>query len=143
APGDGTDAEAAAELLATDINNALRKAGVSNITASADSGTLTLTASDGSNIVVEGTTAHSGLTDGTYYGKITLTGTEAFSIGGNNPDKAGLTARTVSGTSRHYGPINVLSAQSAETVLRVVDNALADVNGTRAALGAVQNRFES
>ena len=137
------DAEAAAQLLATDINNALREAGVSNITASAESDTLTLTASDGSNIVVGVTTYNSGLTAQTYYGTITLTSTEAFSIGGDNPDNAGLTEGTVSGTPDPYGPINVLSAESAETVLRVVDNALTVVNGTRADLGAVQNRFES
>src|SRR5690606_1139753 len=45
--------------------------------------------------------------------------------------------------TERYNSVNVLTAEEADIVLFVVDEALRVVNGTRADLGAVQNRFES
>ncbi len=108
-----------------------------------------LEAADGRNIVVTlgGTavTASTGLTAGTTRSTVTLTSESDIVIAGTNPALAGFTADTTAAVeiTEVYGPINVLTATSADVVLRVIDDALTAVNGSRADLGAVQNRFES
>ncbi|HEU4618974.1 MAG TPA: flagellin [Gammaproteobacteria bacterium] len=134
---------AGAGLLADAINAALEGAGNTSVVASVSGTAVQLDAADGSNIVVGGTVANSGLTAATTYSTVNLTSAEAYTIGGNAPDSAGFTAGDAIGTSTSYTAINVLTAASADTVLRVIDDSLTTVNGSRADLGAVQNRFES
>lgn len=137
-------ADAAGALaLANAINTALSGAGISNVVASNDGDAVVLTASDGGNVVVGGTVTNSGLTAGTTRSSVTLSSTSEFTIGGTDPTVAGLTAGAASETQTAYTAINVLTADSADVVLRVIDEALTTVNGSRADLGAVQNRFES
>ncbi len=134
---------AGATALANAINTALTGGGITNVEASVSGTAVKLTASDGSNIVVGGTVTNSGLTAATTYGTINLSSSEAYTIGGANVANAGFTASDGVASSTTYGPVNVLTTGGADTVLRVIDQALTTVNGSRASLGAVQNRFES
>jgi flagellin len=134
---------AGATALAGAINAALEGAGNTSVVASTSAAKVVLTASDGSNIVVGGTVTNSGLTAATTYSTVNLSSAEAFTVGGNAPDSAGFTAGDAVGTSTAYSAINVLTASSADVVLRVIDDSLTTVNSSRADLGAVQNRFES
>ncbi|MBN1238766.1 MAG: flagellin [Gammaproteobacteria bacterium] len=156
--------DAVAGTTAADIDTAigvvadqLEDAGIS-YTGTAAGGDLAFTLEGGENLEVVQSFA-TGMTAGgfaslgalsagndvtdTFYGAVSLTSDESYVIGGNAPGDAGLTAGAASITSTAYDAINVLSADSADTVLRVVDDALTTVNGSRADLGAVQNRFES
>jgi flagellin len=116
---------------------------VTSVVAEVDGTTVNLTAADGTTITVGGTVTNSGLTAASTYSSVTLTSQQAFTIGGNAAASAGLTAGDAAATSSAYTAVNVLSATSADVVLRVIDAALTTVNGSRADLGAVQNRFES
>lgn len=134
---------AGATALANAINSALTGAGVSNVVATTDDDAVILTAADGSNVVVGGTVANSGLTAETTRSSVSLSSMQAFEIAGDDPTVAGLTAGAATEVATPYTAINVLSASSADTVMRVIDDALTIVNSSRADLGAVQNRFES
>ncbi len=134
---------AGATALANAINTALTGGGITNVTASVSGTAVKLTSSDGGNIVVGGTVANSGLTAATTYGSVNLSSSDSYTIGGANVAAAGFTAGDGIASSTTYGPVNVLTTGGADTVLRVIDQALTTVNGSRASLGAVQNRFES
>jgi flagellin len=138
------------------INNQTTSTGVS---ASINStGVLVLTAADGRNITVSGK-------DSTQLGFLSLSGTavnnvhvyrggvqlnddQAFTITSatSNVDLTG-TASTSESVSSGVGTYNVASLTidtqaNAEAALLTIDAALDDVNGVRAAIGAVQNRLE-
>ncbi|HEX6993028.1 MAG TPA: flagellin [Gammaproteobacteria bacterium] len=125
-------------------------------TAVNNGGTITITKEDGSNFeLVETIVDNDATTDQTgtgfgasptgtsYSGKVSLTSAESFTIGGNAVASAGLTQGAATQQQTTYNAINVLQATEADTVLRVIDQALTTVNSSRADLGAVQNRFES
>ena len=90
---------AGAAALAAHINSELTDAGVTNIVASNIGAKIVLTASDGSNIVVGGSTAADGIGNATTRSTFNLTSDEYFTIGGatGGPEKAGLTAGTYNG----------------------------------------------
>jgi len=134
-------AEEAARLLAAAINSKLEGAGKAHIVATAVDDTVVLTAENGANIEIGGTVANSGFTAGTRMGGVSLTSEVGIEIEGD-ASNAGLTGQ-VQRSEESYGAINVRNAQDADIVLRVIDKALTIVNSSRAALGAVQNRFES
>lgn len=134
-------AEEAAGLLAAAINSKLEGAGKAHIVATAVDDTVVLTAENGANIEIGGTVANSGFTAGTRMGGVSLTSEVGIEIEGD-ASNAGLTGQ-VQRSEESYGAINVRNAQDADIVLRVIDKALTIVNSSRAALGAVQNRFES
>jgi flagellin len=123
----------------------------SGVTATADNtGKVTLTAADGRDIALGAgfTAANSGLTGGaTTTGKFTLNSNNAAGIvvSGGNPALAGLTAGTTAPsttlTVNSISSINVLTASGALNALDAIDGALQTINTSRAALGAVQNRF--
>ncbi len=142
----GGDNDAHAANVRAAINAATAQTGVAATGTGADVG---LVAADGRNIVVAlgGTavTASTGLTAGTTRSAVTLTSENDIVIAGTNPALAGFTANTFTAveTTEAYGAINVQTAADADVVLRVIDDALTIVNGSRADLGAVQNRFES
>ena len=131
---------AGATALANAINTALSNGGVTNVVATTDADAVVLTAADGGNIVVGGTVANSGLTAATTRSTVNLTSFEEYTVDGGAA--VGLNGGVVA-TAEAYTAINVRSTEAADTVLRVIDNALTSVNGSRADLGAVQNRFES
>jgi flagellin len=140
----GADADGQAANVRAAINAVSGQTGVTATGTGADVG---LTAADGRNIIVElnGTAAgtNTGLTAGTTRGSVSLTSATEFTIGGTDSSVAGLTDGASGVTNEAYNAINVLTATDADVVLRVIDLALTEVNGSRASLGAVQNRFES
>jgi flagellin len=109
---------------------------------------LTITKADGSNFTIaEGGTDAAGAegllneATGTHRGTVTVTSTgEDLVIGGTNASKAGLTAATTAATGN---TLTVETVEGANALILAIDEALDVVNGARATLGAVQNRFES
>ena len=140
--GQGANTAAAINLLSSQTG----------VTATAsNTGTVTLTAADGRDIVVGAglTAAATGLTPATTNGTIKLDTNNAAGIviSGGTPANAGFTAGTTAPTTTltttAISSINVLTATGATNALSAIDGALSNVNASRAALGAVQNRFVS
>ena len=85
------------------------------------------------------------------HGTVTMTSTSSNGIvyAGAHADRAGLSAagQTVAATTTSsvssIASMNVLTADSATKALAAIDGALTTVNASRAALGAIQNRFTS
>jgi flagellin len=119
---------------------------ISGFTATFGSGNLSITKADGSNFTLaeSGTdSAGEGVagTGATYRGVVNVTSNgEDLVIGGTDPAKAGLTAGT---TAADGNGLSVATVAGANALIEAVDAALDTVNGSRATLGAVQNRFES
>ena len=121
------------------------------VTATADptTGAISLSASDGRNVVIAGTQTNTGLTNGTTRGKVTLSASGvnpvAITVGGSAPGNAGLTAATTSSTltGTAVAQLDISTVAGANAALSSIDSALQTVNSSRAALGAVQNRFSS
>ncbi len=118
-------------------------------TVDGDSGNLVITAEGGRDIIIAQTfgddlTDTQGL-EGTTSGTVALTSDAEIEIAGNDPTVAGLTAGTVEVTETEVEVTgtNVLTTDAADAALTTIDAALTIVNGSRADLGAVQNRFES
>ncbi|MCE3044995.1 flagellin [Legionella sp. 16cNR16C] len=138
-------------------NTALRDAinGVSNQTgviASLNGGDLTLTAADGRNIDIteagtgftagtDGISVTGGDFDGTLRGSLTISATNSISIGGTVAT-LGLNA-AIAKDSLGVDSIDVGTAAGAQSAILRLDSALSSVNSNRAAMGALQNRFES
>jgi flagellin len=145
APAQGTNIAAA-------INAVSAATGVS--ASAAAGGAVTLTASDGRDIVIglagTATTATTGFTAATTHGTVSLAASSPTSnvsivVGGNTPANAGLTATTYAGTvgGTSISNIDVLNVTTAGNTLQAADSALSQVDSIRAALGAYQNRFQS
>ncbi|MRW86028.1 flagellin, partial [Pseudoduganella sp. FT26W] len=135
----------------------------SGVSASANGGTLTLTAADGRDIVLTessaGALASLGLTPGANKGTLTVTeaprpGSHSLRIGGANPAKAGLTAGSTAAVvigppdmqlqdvySPGEPPMDLSTHSGASDALDYLDGKLAEVDGIRAQLGAVSNRL--
>jgi len=139
-------------ILAADMDSALSSA-ASNLTSAGISytgtfagGDLVFTDADGDNVAVTktqtGTTADlASLTAGTKRGTISLSATaKDITISGANVAKAGFTAGTTEATGN---TLDVSTVDGANDLIDAVDAALDTVNGSRATLGAMQNRFES
>ena len=147
----------------TATTDLLTAAGVS-FTGTAAGGDLTFIKADGSNLnLTETRTVGTGgspalagngfanLGTGTAtgsaeeFGKLTLTSSSALTIAGNTPASAGLSAGTsnlvLSGTT--ISTTDISTVAGANAALASVDAALTSVNGSRAQLGAIQNRFDS
>jgi flagellin len=153
------------QLALTSVQDSLAAAGVT-FTGTAALGTLTFSKADGSNLnstetrtVGVGTTpaltgngfANLGVTTETAsnesYGALTLTSAADIVVAGNTPANAGLTAgsNAVStvGTGTTIASTDISTVTGANAAITSIDNALTTINSSRAALGAVQNRFES
>jgi flagellin len=145
-----------AQTLATQINLYSSKDG--NVTATVSSGgALTLTAADGSDIVVNqsvgtgatGTGINSNISGGTAGAGLTNTGTVTLSansniaLGGSAGDIGALgqvTGNIALGTTTISNQ-NVLTVSGANATIQAVDSALATVSAFQSQLGAIQNRF--
>lgn len=125
----------------------LNAAGIT-YTGTFTAGNATFTRADGSNFEVSGSqttgdgTAGGIANEGTAYGVITniTSGGADLVIGGTNPSDAGLTAGTTTATAN---TMDVSTVSGANAMISAIDTALDTINGARATLGAVQNRFES
>ena len=151
-----------AAQVATQIN--LYTSVDGGVTASVAGGKLTLTAADGSDILVQQTIAGvasgtgidsslastSGTVAGTLaagqtnFGKVTLTANSNILLGGST-DLAGIgqAAGTISLGTATLANANVLTVAGANTTIQAVDSALQSVSALQSQLGAIQNRFTS
>ena len=133
----------AAEIAAA-LNAVSKQTGV---TASVGaSGSYTLTASDGRNIVVTTPTpGTTGATAATTYGSITLksTSTDGINLGGTQATRAvlGAGAQNVTASGAGVNSIDLSTANGAQASLTVLDKAIDTVTNSRAAMGAYQNRL--
>jgi flagellin len=137
------------------VNAINAKSSTTGVQASVDSeGRLTLTASDGRDIILNtnnATTtnvlfggASSGLTGATLSdvrksGDLTLSANRTItaSAAGYTAEESNVQAK---GTVQN---VDISTKDGASTTIKAVDSALSQVDSYRAALGAVQNRFES
>jgi flagellin len=140
-PGQGANVAAAINLVSA----------ATGVTATAAAGgAVTLTAIDGRNIDIAGTVTNTGLTVATNRGTVTLTNANAstttgIAIAGTAPANGGFTAGTTVGTATGaaISVLDISSVNGANIALASVDAALTQINGERAKLGAIQNRFSS
>jgi len=148
------------------INAESSKTGIS-ATLATSGAAITLTNSDGSDIVVEGVSNNDGvdnavLSVGTVVlsdtdttgdlgvvldsiiagGKVEFSASTAFSVSGDT-DGDVLTVASTSSTLSQVAEIDVSTQTGSNAALNVIDEALSFISSTRADLGAVQNRFES
>jgi flagellin len=94
---------------------------------------------------VAGVTAGAGIDN---HGTVTLSSTSSSGIvvSGGNPALAGFTAGTTAAASSSFtsiASVDVTTATSALNSLTAIDGAITTINTSRAALGAYQNRFAS
>ena len=143
-----TSAIAGSDATVTGTEVAAAISAVSGFTASYASGNLTITKTGGGNFTLgeagsdaAGSEGLASSTTTTYRGTISVTATgEDLVIGGTTPSKAGLTAATTTATGN---TLTVETVAGANALITAIDTALNTVNGARATLGAIQNRFES
>lgn len=148
-PG-GSDVPTQGIAVAAAINTVSAASGV---TATADAaGIVTLTAPDGRNVLVGGSSlTNTGLSAGSSYSTLTLSTSSTIAagsnivIGGSAPGSAGFangtTPSVITGTA--ISNIDISTAAGANAALASVDAALTTINSERAKLGAIQNRFTS
>ena len=148
----GTGNAASNRVNTVDAINA--QSAVTGVVATDTGSGVSLTAGDGRNITVAnfaaggntaatiadfglaaaGTTA--GTLDITYVAPAGTTGAVDFS-------EASLLDQTIAATGTALSAVDISTAGGATTALTSIDAALATINGSRADLGAIQNRFES
>ncbi len=146
----GGTAIAQGNNVAAAINAVANQTGVT-ATFSTTDGKLSLNAADGRNITIDvaGTAAAaSGLADGTSFGGIKLSSTskDGITLGGADIAKTGLSSGNTAATATFgagLSSVNLSTASGAQNALATIDSALAQVNSSRADLGALQNRFSS
>ncbi len=147
----GTDNAAQANNVTAAINAVSNQTGV-NATFDAVTFKVSLTAADGRNIQIElGGTANAastGLTAAVSYGglKLSSTASQGVTLGGADIAKTGLTEGYTAATATFgagVASIDVTTASGAQNAISTIDSALAQVNSSRAELGALQNRFSS
>ena len=153
----GTNATTQGANVAAAINALTSKTGV---TATNTAGTLTFsTAVVGADITIDGnsanktaTTAATGLTfqslSKVTSATISLSSTSSggISLGGQDLAAAGLTGGNTKATSTFgsgISTVDVTTASGAQSAIATIDAALAQVNTSRANLGAIQNRFSA
>jgi flagellin len=138
------------------------------VSASSNGGDLVLTAADGRNIAVKETIAMdtdgaavlhtvfgqttqtaagtaisgAGVTE-TYRGTITLQSTSAVALGGTLADIGFATGQANIAATGSIASISVATVSGANSAIMALDAALQSVNSSRAALGAIQSRFET
>ncbi|MES2604974.1 MAG: flagellin [Pseudomonadota bacterium] len=132
------------DTAATAATAALTTAGITQ-SGSFAGGDKRFIDADGDNVVISlsagGSTATVGSGIGTNRGTVSVTSTgDDLVVAGNAVAKAGLTAGTTASTGN---TLTVATASGANALIDAVDTALNTVNGSRATLGAIQNRFES
>jgi len=113
------------------------------VTAHTDNdGSMTLTGVDGANVHIteaNGGAAVAGLTVGTNYGTVTLTG-QAVGIA-NATAVSGLNATT--DNSYTLSDVDVTTYDAAQLSIQIADQALKEIDKTRSQLGSSQNQLES
>ncbi|WP_334188511.1 flagellin N-terminal helical domain-containing protein [Noviherbaspirillum sp.] len=147
-PTDLTELQAA-------INGASSSTGITaNFSSTSSKASLTLTTTDGRDIAIEnflgananfsGTTLTTGGNDSSIKtGTVTLSSSKGrIDTANANADVFAL-AGTNTSSFQSLAGMTLSTAAGAQSALSVIDSALASVNGSRADLGAIQNRFSS
>ncbi|QRN03761.1 flagellin [Legionella sp. MW5194] len=148
-----TNEDVATALSNSDLRDAIN--GVSDQTgviASLNGGDLTLTAADGRNITVtesgtgftagtDGISVTGGDFDGVLRGSLSISAVDSIAIGGTVAN-LGLSA-AIAKDSLGVDSVDVSTAAGAQEAIKRLDSALNSVTSNRAAMGALQNRFES
>jgi flagellin len=144
-----TTAGITTSALAAQINQYSSQDG--GVTATLNSATsITLTAADGSNVVVAqsfagGATGGLSTSVGTNYGSLTLSAGANIAVGGSvagDLTAFGLTAGTYAlSANSTLAQQNVTTVAKANATIESVDSALQTVSTFQAQLGAIQNRF--
>ncbi len=121
-----------------DINVANAAASAGNITlASQDAGQ---TLSSGTLTFTAATTAGTGVTVASR-GTVEYSSDKGYTVAGTT-DTMGATSAAAS-TQKAVNTIDVSTVDGATRALKIIDSALAAVNGQRASFGALQSRFET
>jgi flagellin len=149
-------------VAATNVANTLAainaNSAATGVTAVNNGGALTLTAADGRNVTTAlalGSATNTALQDlglggvaATTYSSynVAYTGTAAFVVAGSAAIGVkgfanASTAAAATGTA--VSVLDVSSVAGANAALASVDAALSTISGSRASLGAIQNRFQS
>src|SRR5882724_3280328 len=151
-------ATSAAGTFDLSINGQTIYGGTGNVAAGS-----TLTAADGSDILVQqtiaGTTTGTGIntsisgtagatagslpTGQVNSGKVTLESNSNIGLAGTDVTAIGQTAGTISLGASTLANANVLTVTGANNTINAVDAALASVSSLQSQLGAIQNRFTS
>jgi len=152
--------------LANAIN---AKSGATGISAVNKQGILTLTSESGDDIHITGTGSNTTpalsflapAADGTFTaggtftamgaagsamyatGQVQFSSSDAYSMSDAGTALTGTAAGTAASTLADVGHIDITSQAGANNAIQVVDSALQFINGSRAKLGAIQNRVES
>ncbi|ARG97591.1 flagellin [Legionella micdadei] len=143
--------------VSTALSNTQLRDGINSVSsqtgvvATLNGGDITLTASDGRNIsVTESGTGFTAGTDGltvtagpfaaTLRGNLTISAINSIAIGGTVAT-LGLSAAIAKDTLG-VNSIDVTTTAGAQAALLRIDSALTSVNSNRAAMGALQNRFD-
>lgn len=144
--------------VATALSNSALRDAINNVSdqtgviASLNGGDLSLVAADGRNITVtesgtgftagtDGISVTGGDFDGALRGSLSISATDSIAIGGTVAN-LGLSA-AIAKDALGVNSIDVSTADGAQTAIKRLDSALSSVNSNRAAMGALQNRFES
>ena len=151
--------------LATVIND---QSGVTGVTATVSSGTITLTQADGKDIILEDfthttggttltvttpdtdtTTLTTGTTDSTRIsGQLEFSSQDAYTVSSSANAAAGSIINGLAGvvtiaSFEEVSLIDISDVAGANDALKIVDSALGKIDSQRGDLGALQNRFES
>ena len=167
---DGAVSTLTGDAMAAAIN---ANTGATGVTASYDSGVMTLAASDGRNIVVSQTigttgTANQGLNgtsagtnntvndalnantaandtavSNTFVGTVHLVALDTITLSGAGAAAIGYAANSLSLGNAALNSAAVGTVANANATINAVDAALASVSSLRSSLGAIQSRFES
>ena len=126
--------------LADAINSISNKTGVTaNINGN---GALELTSIDGGNIHIteaNGGAAKAGLTVGTNFGEITMTGKNGVTIA-NGDAVSGLNAVTT--TNYTMADINLSTKEGAQRAMSILENSISEIDGLRADIGSSSNQLD-
>ncbi len=145
---------AGGSLTATDVAAQINLFSTQTGVSAAVTGTsLTLTASDGRNVVLAETiTQGTGATltgtgidaaqTGTLRGTISLSAAQNITLGGANA-AIGFAGTSIAVDSTTLATVSVTSVANANTAIQRADASLTAVSSLRSQLGAIQNRFES
>lgn len=138
----------AVTVLANDSDGALQDAinsvsAATGVTASlSDTNAMVLTADDGRNVVVVG--ANTGVAAATYTGTLTLKSEDEIVVGGADADNIGLGLGTMSNLqSTNVSTLDFSGQTSSQTAIEVIDDAIGQLNGRQAEVGALLNRMEN
>ena len=135
------------------INGAAGTTGITASFTNGNTGSITLNTTDGRDIGIDNTAGTIGLSlngnaiaaaaTGVQTGNLNLTSTAGSFTATTDTGTTLFSAASLTSSLSSVSGVNISSSAGAVNALSIIDGALAQVDGTRASLGALQNRFES